>query len=475
MIQSPAGSLGGRLSRWLALQSLLVLAAICGAVYWATAVSFQSRQSEALLEKEALVRHLLSEAAAGLDVEAVRHKLDDLLVGQRDLSLRLEGPDGTIFYAKSPASPNTTGQREFRFMTPMPAVGPTGLSATLTLDIGEDRRLLRRVGLTLVAAALAGAALISAGGNALVRVGLRPVRDLVAQTRLLAANTLDRRLDGSAQPEELQPLIAQFNDLLTRLERAYEQVEGFNADVAHEMCTPLATLVGTTEVALRRARGVDELRGVLESNLEDLQRIASIVQDMLFLSQADRGSLARRTPVESLCGVATRIAEYHEAALADAELSVRVVGEAQGDFDAPLLERALSNLMANATRYADRESEIDIEIGHVGSQVRLTVANRGAPIDPAHLPRLFQRFYRADGSRSNSARNHGLGLSIVAAIARMHGGTTFAKCDGNRTSIGLLLPVTSPENRSMRASDSELTGARFIARRLGRQSRARPV
>lgn len=455
MSHRPVGSLGGRLSRWLALQSLLVLAAICGAVYWATAESFQSRQVEALLEKEALVRHLLSEAASGQDAEAVRHKLDDLLLGQRDLSLRLEGRDGTVFYAKSPVSPVASGQRELKFTTPMAAVESPGLSATLALDVGEDRRLLRRVGLTLLAAALAGAVLISAGGNALVRIGLRPVRDLVAQTRALAANTLDRRLDGSAQPEELQPLIAQFNDLLTRLERAYEQVEGFNADVAHEMCTPLATLVGTTEVALRRARGVEELRGVLESNLEDLQRIASIVQDMLFLSQADRGSLARRTPVESLGGVAMRIAEYHEAALADAGLSVKVVGEAQGDFDVPLLERALSNLLANATRYAEAGSEIDIEIAGTRHEVRLAVTNRGAPIAAAHLPRLFQRFYRVDGSRSNSARNHGLGLSIVAAIARMHGGTTFATCEGTLTSIGILLPTTRHETRATR---SQLAG-----------------
>ena len=310
----------------------------------------------------------------------------------------------------------------------------------LALDIREDAALLRRIGFTLAVAALAGALLVSAGGFLLVRIGLRPLRDLVNQTRQLAADTLHRRLDGSAQPEELEPLIAQFNELLGRLELAYEQLEGFNADVAHELCTPLATLIGSTELALRKARDVHELRDVLGSNLEELQRVASIVHDMLFLSQADRGASARRIPTPSLAALARQVSDYHEAALADAGLALEIVGDAQGSFDTPLLQRALSNLIGNATRYAQRGSTLRVEIARApGGDVLLRVVNRGATIAPDHLPRLFDRFYRADPSRSDADRNHGLGLSIVAAIARMHGGQALATSSDGVSSIGMSL------------------------------------
>lgn len=310
----------------------------------------------------------------------------------------------------------------------------------LALDIREDAALLRRIGFTLAVAALAGTLLVSAGGFLLVRLGLRPLRDLVNQTRQLAADTLHRRLDGSAQPEELEPLIAQFNELLGRLELAYAQLEGFNADVAHELCTPLATLIGSTELALRKARDADELRDVLGSNLEELQRVASIVHDMLFLSQADRGASARRVPTPSLAALARQVCNYHEAALVDAGLALEIVGDAEGSFDTPLLQRALSNLIGNATRYAQRGSTVRVEItAEAAGEVRLKVVNRGVTIGPDDLPRLFDRFYRGDASRSDADRNHGLGLSIVAAIARMHGGRPMAMSSGGTTSIGMSL------------------------------------
>jgi two-component system heavy metal sensor histidine kinase CusS len=400
----------------------------------------QDRQAEALAQKRAQLQHLLAEAARDDDMGTLRHKLDDFFIGHEDLSLWLERPDGAVFY-RSPAAPQAGGDaRRLQFALPSPMSPTQSLTATLTLDIGDDAALLRRIGLTLLAAALAGALVISLGGFLLVRLGLRPLHQLVDQTRRLAADTLHRRLDGSSQPEELEPMITQFNQLLGRLEQSYERLEGFNADVAHELCTPLATLIGSTELALRKSRGADELREVLASNLEELQRVAGIVQDMLFLSQADRGATARRVPTSSLAVVARRVADYHEAAMADAEIGLEVCGDAAGAFDTALLQRALSNLIANATRYARRKTlvRLEIEAARAG-EVRLCLVNLGDTIAPEHLPRLFDRFYRGDPSRSDANRNHGLGLSIVAAIARMHGGETLAKSSGGVTAIGLTL------------------------------------
>jgi two-component system heavy metal sensor histidine kinase CusS len=244
----------------------------------------------------------------------------------------------------------------------------------------------------------------------------------------------------------LQPLVVQFNALLTRLENAYRQLEGFNADVAHELRTPLATLIGETELALRRQRSVGELREVPGPNLEDLHRLAGLVNDMLFLSKADWGERARRQPVASLAKLATEVVEFHDAALQEAGAAVRVHGDAAGAYDAALLRRALSNLLENATRFAEPESIIDLDIDRAPSGVvRLSVSNTGPTIPAAHLPRLFERFYRVDTAREHGDTNHGLGLSIVAAIARMHGGGTFARSSGGRTTVGLGL---SAGNRS---------------------------
>src|SRR3989442_950748 len=133
-------------------------------------------------------------------------------------------------------------------------------------------------------------------------------------TRKLSAQDLQRRLDDSGQPQELRPLIAQFNALLERLAVAYRQMEAFNADVAHELNTPLTTLISSCELALRKPRSEAELREVLASNLEDLRRMAGIVADMLFLSQADRGQGARLAPWASLAALAHEVIDIHEAA-----------------------------------------------------------------------------------------------------------------------------------------------------------------
>jgi len=431
-------SLGRRLSLWLAVQSLAGLAAVCVAVYVTTLLAFDERQGKALADKEMQLRHLLADEAEMSDTKALRHRLDDFLIGHQDMALTLRRADGTAFYGATATVPKQedSNLRILKFVVTAPTIDGAPLHAELRLDRRDDRLLLARIGMTLLAVALVGAAVISAGGYALVKRGLRPVRDLVAQTRRLAADTLHKRLDGSAQPEELKPLVEQFNALLARLERAYDQMEGFNADVAHELFTPLATLISGTELALRKARGAEELRDVLGANLEDLHRVSGIVQDMLFLSRADRGALARRAPVGSMAALAQRIADYHEADLADAELRLEIVGDAQGEFDDALLQRAISNLLSNATRYAQPRTTVRVEMQELDGQVHLLVTNRGDTIAPEHLPRLFDRFYRADPSRSDAVRNHGLGLAIVAAIARMHGGEPRADSKDGVTTIG---------------------------------------
>lgn len=445
MMATPAlahRSLRSRLSWWLAVQSLAGLGAVCLVVYMVTAAGFASRQDDSLRQKEGILRHLLTDSEGHpAATPQARHPLDDFLAGHENFRLQVTGPEGQPVYPPVPGTP-LAAARELRFDVARGDGAP--LQVLLRMDVQPDERLLRRLATTLALAALAGAVVVSLGGCLLVHLGLAPVRQMAAQTRELSARTLHQRLDGAGQPAELLPLVEQFNALLGRLEKAYAQMEGFNADVAHELCTPLATLLASNELALRSlgrgGQGAGAVAEVLSSNLEELQRLTGIVNDMLFLSQADRGARARRTPVASLAAVAAQVADYHEAALQDAGLTLQVAGDAAGDFDVPLLHRALSNLIGNATRYALPGSAVRVCVEHLpDGAVELVVENRGAEIDPQVLGRLFDRFYRGDPARSHSQANHGLGLAITDAIARMHGGRTVTTSAGGATRIGMKL------------------------------------
>jgi two-component system heavy metal sensor histidine kinase CusS len=142
--------------------------------------------------------------------------------------------------------------------------------------------------------------------------------------------------------------------------------------------------------------------------------------------------------------LAEQVVEFHEAPLADANLSVHIDGGVSAAVDEPLFKRALSNLLGNAIRFAEPGSRIVIRIASDASsdaaeQVRVEVQNAGPPIAPQHLSRVFDRFFRVDSARPDSQSHHGLGLAIVAAIARMHAGRPLAECDGNGTRVGFTL------------------------------------
>lgn len=428
-------SLTAALSRRLALQAFAVLALVGCGVYGAAGLMLAQRQQALLEEKQVLVRHLLGKADGEL---ALSHALQDVLTGHEELGLRLRWPDGRETRAGR-GEPLAAGRHvDFRLARD----GLPTLQVRLMLDRSRDQALLQRMALVLGAAALAGALLMSTGSHLLVRRAMRPLQGLLQQIGRLSPQRLDERLDGAGQPQELQPLIAQFNQLLGRLEQAYRQLEAFNANVAHELNTPLALLASSCQLGLQRARSEGELREILAANLEDLDRLAGIVRDMLFLARADQGRRADAGQVVSLAALAHEVLDFHEAALQEAGLQAEVAGEASLAVDAGLMRRALSNLVGNASRHAQPGSRLCVRIRALKpAGIELAVENQGDAIAPEALARMFERFYRGDGSEVTETR-HGLGLAIVDAIARMHGGQTFARSEAGRNCIGLLLPAS---------------------------------
>lgn len=446
MSRPSAYSIGRQLSLRLVLLTVGILSLLCVAIYAATwALYERSHQRILTLKINKLTETSQSLLRRGDD------RFLDLLRGnaQRRPGTRLElfHADGSMFYRDPPEEPHVlSAHRVSRdFQLPYPD-GVGHLGGTFAVDIENDVHLLRSLAVVLVLATIVGG--LAAGAFALMaaRDGLRPVRAITRQTEQLSAQRLGRRLALQRPALELQPWVDQFNGLMDRMERSYAQLEAFNADVAHELRTPLTSLIGKTELALTRQRSADELSETLASNLEELHRMAGLVNDMLFLSRADRGTRARLGPAMDLRDLVRQVLEFHEAAAAERQLKLEVAGGAHAPVDEGLFKRAVSNLVGNATRYADAGSTLRVLLAQEDAAVTVEVENSGPTIAAGALPLLFDRFYRADASRQDSGAHHGLGLAIVAGIARMHGGQTFARSSDRCTRIGfsVALPDALP-------------------------------
>lgn len=432
-------TLSGRLIRWLASLSLFVLGCLCFGVFFLIKANLEAQQNLRFEKLTTAILHLFEETPGHLQVGALEHDLEDLLKVNRDIHLRLLDENGEVRFSSQPGV-SPARARSYSFALPAEAQKTSHAIAELTLDTGPDKVILDRLAAILWGAALIGSAAITLGGYLIVYFGLAPIRRLAEQTHNLAILSLDKRLATEGIPAELQVLVDQFNDLLNRLEKAYQQLEAFNADVAHELRTPLANIIANSELALRSKNNDEGLRDCIASNLEEMQRLSGIVNDMLFLSQVDRGAKARRMPLQSLAKLCAEVADYYEAVLIDSSLQCLIEGDASGQFDAALLRRALSNLLNNAARHADCGSAIVIRIKpEATGQLGLSVINRGEPIPSATLPHIFDRFFRADISRPHGHQNHGLGLAIVSTIARMHDGGAFARSAHGETEIGIRL------------------------------------
>jgi len=295
--------------------------------------------------------------------------------------------------------------------------------------------------IALISLAAIGILLASALGYWAARIGLRPLASLSLEAQKLAPPKLTGRLQLSPLPPELNQFVTSFNSTLERVEQAYSRLESFNADVAHELRSPLTNLIGQTQVALTRGRSAEHYFEVLQSNLEELERLRSIINDMLFLASADQGSKATELTCASLAEEVATTLDYLDFILEDADVQVHVSGDASVPIEKAHLRRALINLLHNAVQHTQPGQVIRVDIQTEADHVRIGVANPGAEIASEHLPMLFERFYRVDASRSNSGANHGLGLAIVKAIALMHGGTVFVHSEQGINTFGINLPA----------------------------------
>ena len=260
-------------------------------------------------------------------------------------------------------------------------------------------------------------------GYLLLHRGLRPLRKMAAHAARITPERLDSRMDSADTPAELLRLSQAYNAMLDRLADGYQRLTQFSADLAHEIRTPIGSLMGHCQVALRQARSADEYQALLASNLEELERISRMVESILFLARADEAQAVLERQPLALRDELQRVTGYFEGLAEERQLSLHAAGNGTLHADPLLLRRALSNLVANAIRYADEASDIHLRVDQADGGWRIDVENQGPTLSDATLRKLFDRFYRGDASRHQGSDSNGLGLAIVAAIMQLHKGT----------------------------------------------------
>jgi two-component system heavy metal sensor histidine kinase CusS len=239
--------------------------------------------------------------------------------------------------------------------------------------------------------------------------------------------------------------------MLDRLEESFARLGRFSADIAHELRTPVHALRGEVEVALGRARSPEEYREVLGSCLEECVRLSGLIERLLFLARAEDPTTQINRERVDVGRELAAVQEFYEPAAADAgvRLSLDVPKPVAANLDRALWQRAVGNLVENALAFTPSGGSVSLSATPEGDGVRVTVADTGCGVPAADLPRLFDRFYRADPARSS--RGVGLGLSIVRTVAGLHGGTVeVASVVGQGTRVTLHFPALASPARNGR-------------------------
>ncbi|AWM79859.1 hypothetical protein DKL61_05510 [Gammaproteobacteria bacterium ESL0073] len=267
--------------------------------------------------------------------------------------------------------------------------------------------------------------------------GLKPLHLLMAQTEQITINNLSQPLPMNSTYLEISQLTATFNAMLDRLNNSFQRLVGFSSDLAHELRTPLSTMKMQNQVILSRSRTVEEYQQALHDNAQALDQMTRMVTDMLFLAKSDNGLICPEETSFALHDEINTLLDFYDYLAQEKNITLHLSGQGKLHGDKSLLQRALSNLIANAINYGDEHSTIEIKIIEETDQTQITITNQGETIDAKHLPHLFERFYRTDSSRTNNSEGAGLGLAITAAIIAAHQGKITVSSEQRQTCFTL--------------------------------------
>lgn len=410
------------------------------------------------------VAQLLADRKALADRATLEQRFNDILASHHNAALHVTDERGRVLFSR-PAIPNLprvtlaaadrdalnqvrlwrSAGHTYRLLTRRLAISDTAAPGTyfmsVALTIDYHLRFLDSFHHSMWLMVVGGIVIMALIGWIAVRQGHAPLHHIVDQIRRITSDELNTRLDPATVPKELTELALSFNEMLARMERAFSRLSNFSADIAHELRTPITNLLTQTQVALSQSRTIDEYREILYSNIEEYERMAQMIGDMLFLAKADYGLYQPETTKVRLGEEIQALFDYYEAWAEERGVRLALSGDAEIPGDRAMLRRALGNLLSNAIRHTEREKTVAVRIAQsVTGGIEVVVENPGADIPAHHLPRLFDRFYRADGSRQRDGEGAGLGLAITKSIIDIHGGRIAVNSAGGVTRFTVTLP-----------------------------------
>src|SRR5262247_3101846 len=457
-----------RLTLWYGSALALVLIAFSTVLYFITARSLRDAVDQSLEETaETAVRSLEERGFLPLiDEDELMSQFPELT--RIDKFFQIFSPSGTITIRSPNMKQNEvplsrqalevayTGRSLLEFakypkepplrLISVPIIYRGNLLYIIQVGTSMDsvEQTLNRLLLVLLVSMPVALVVSLAGGWFMAGRALRPVDAITLAAQRIAGGDLTQRLTVPASADEIGRLTNTFNNMIAKLETSFRQIRQFSSDASHELRTPLTVMKGETELALRRPREAADYTVVLESNLEEIDRMTRIVDELLFLSRADMGEVKmERLPVK----LESLLEDIHrQASLLGQERDVQVVlgltTPAIVLGDELRLRELLLNLVENAIKYSHPGGKVEITLLTEGQQARVSVTDQGIGISDEDQKRIFDRFFRTDEARAHTKKGTGLGLAICAWIADAHKGKiTVVSAPGQGSTFTVILPL----------------------------------
>lgn len=456
-VVSPRWSLTGRLTRHYFISSATLLLLIAVSLHLGLQHSLLVQDRSLVASKLRVLRVLLAGDTG--DLAALRGEVEHEAGEEGGLRyfLRVIAPDGRTLVETPgmevaiPAAAFATlgSSSETREFTSghhyLLAAGRTesGQQLQVALDLEHNDQLLATYRRQLLVVILAGVVLAGWAGGFITQRGLRPIVQITRAAQQTRANRLDTRIATHAWPAELTALAGEFDRMLDRLEEAFCRLRQCTGDMAHALRNPINNLRGEAEVALSRARSPEEYQLVLTSSLEEYDRLARMIDGLLFIARADEATTAIERRTFAVRAEMDAVREFYEALAAEKQVRVLCEGDAPLGADSMLVRRAISNLLANALKHTPAGGHVTLAARTTaGGAVEIEVSDTGLGIAPEHVTRVFERFYQVDKTRDQPGKGAGLGLAIVQSIMHLHGGTAeLASVVGQGTRVTLRFPA----------------------------------
>lgn len=287
------------------------------------------------------------------------------------------------------------------------------------------------------------------GGYFLARYSLRQVDVITASAQDITAHNLSMRLPMPAVNDEIGRLTSTLNEMIERLESGFAQIRQFTSDASHELRTPLAIMMGELELMLRRDHTIDEYQIAIASALEEVGRLTTVVTSLLEISRAESGQVKLNVATVNISKIASDVCEDCEfiAEEKDIKLKAEIQPYVNLTGDAGRLHQLLLNVIDNAIKYTQPGGEVGVKLTIENTDTKIVVTDNGIGISDEDIPHIFDRFYRADKSRTrDEAQGNGLGLSIVKWIVEAHKGTiVVTSAIGKGTTFTITLPAVQTE------------------------------